>query len=91
MGSETQNSRYYVTGSREKLLLIFTSDYGFALFTLANTVQVALGRPLVPFVGQFTRGLVSNYILTVGFGARLLALVKETQVIELCTEVGLRG
>jgi len=27
----------------------------------------------------------------VGFGARLLALARETQVLELCTEVGLRG
>jgi len=43
------------------------------------------------FVGQFSRGLVPNYILTVGFGARLLALARKTQVLELCTEVGLRG
>jgi len=80
-----------VTGPREKLILIFTSDYGFALFTLANTVQVAPCRTLVPFVGQFTRRLVSNYILIVGFGALLLALAKETQGFELCTEVGLSG
>jgi len=42
-----------MTGPSEKLWLIFTSDYGFALFTLANTVQVAPCRTLVPFVGQF--------------------------------------
>jgi len=83
--------RYYMTGPREKLWLIFTSDYDFALFTLAITVQVAPCRTSVPFFGQFSRGLVSNYILTVGFGARLLALARETQVFELCTEVGLRG
>jgi len=45
----------------------------------------------IPFVGQFTRRLVSNYILIVGFGALLLALAKETQGFELCTEVGLSG